>query len=105
MRLEGLILDASDIIQETKKIFGTDQTQLIGKLKLITTNPTDTIEVKISPELWANGEGGKLLKNCVGERMQFNVEFKEFSFADNDGKHVAMKAFHLFDLPTPRNAK
>ncbi|MGY3569734.1 chemotaxis protein [Vibrio paucivorans] len=99
MKLEGLILDDSDIIQETKPARGTGEAQQVGKLKLITTNPTSTIEVKISPELWANGEGGKILKNCIGQRMQFEVEYKEFSFGNDEGKHVALNGFHLFALP------
>lgn len=62
MKIEGLILDESDIIQESKVNRSTGETQLTGKLNLITTNPTDTIEVKISPDLWAKGEAGSLLR-------------------------------------------
>ena len=99
MKLEGLILDDTDIIQETKAARGTGEAITVGKLKLITTNPTNTIEVKISQELWAGGKAGEVLKSCVGKRMQFNVEYKEFSFGNEDGKHVALNGFHLFDLP------
>ncbi|MEZ9693502.1 chemotaxis protein [Vibrio splendidus] len=99
MKLEGLILDTTDIIQETKPARGTGEVTTVGKLKLITTNPTNTIEVKISAELWENGKAGEVLKSCVGQRMQFNVEYKEFSFGNDEGKHVALNGFHLFDLP------
>lgn len=105
MKLEGLILDDSDIIQETKPARGTGEAVLVGKLKLITTNPTNTIEVKISPELWDSGKGGEVLKSCVGKRMQFNVEYKEFSFGNDEGKHVALNGFHLFDLPVVQSNK
>lgn len=99
MKLEGLILDDTDIIQETKPARGTGEALTVGKLKLITTNPTNTIEVKISSELWAGGKAGEVLKTCVGKRTQFNVEYKEFSFGNDEGKHVALNGFHLFDLP------
>ncbi|KJY76353.1 hypothetical protein [Vibrio nigripulchritudo] len=99
MKIEGLILDNSDIIQETKNNRSTGETQTVGKLKLITTNPTSTIEVKVSPELWAGGKGGEVLKQCVGNRMSFEVEYKEFSFGNDEGKHVSMNGFHLFALP------
>ncbi|MCC3818098.1 chemotaxis protein, partial [Vibrio parahaemolyticus] len=59
--MEGLILDVSDIVQETKTDRNGEQKQN-GKLRLITTNPTDTIEVRVSPELWENGKAGELLK-------------------------------------------
>ncbi|MEZ8374411.1 chemotaxis protein [Vibrio cyclitrophicus] len=99
MKTEGLILDESDIIQETKAVRGTGESITVGKLNLITTNPTNTIVVKISAELWDNGKAGELLKSFVGKRMNFNIEHKEFSFGNEDGKHVALNGFHLFDLP------
>ncbi|MEZ8932475.1 chemotaxis protein [Vibrio splendidus] len=99
MKLEGLILDTTDIIQETKPARGTGEVTTVGKLKLITTNPTNSIDVKISAELWDNGKAGEILKSVVGQRMQFNVEYKEFSFGNDDGKHVSLNGFHLFDLP------
>lgn len=102
MRMEGLILDVSDITQETKRDFNTGEEKLHGKLNLITTNPTSTIEVRIAPELWQGGESGKLLKACVGDRMMFDVEFKKMSFANNEGKHVEIQGFHLFQLPQPK---
>lgn len=98
MRMEGLILDASDIVQETKIDRNGEQKQN-GKLRLITTNPTDTIEVRISPELWENGKAGELLKRCVGNRMMFDVEHKKFSFGNDEGKHVSIDGFHLYALP------
>ncbi|EHZ2592422.1 chemotaxis protein [Vibrio parahaemolyticus] len=96
--MEGLILDASDIVQETKTAPNGEQKQN-GKLRLITTNPTDTIEVRVSPELWENGKAGELLKRCVGNRMMFDVEHKKFSFANDEGKHVSIDGFHLYALP------
>ncbi|OXX34127.1 chemotaxis protein [Vibrio sp. V09_P4A23P171] len=98
MKIEGLILDSSDIIQETKNGRG-GELLLIGKINLITTNPTDAIEVKVSPELWKGGEAGKLLTQCVGKRMTFEIQYKEFSFGNDEGKHVALNGFHLFALP------
>ncbi|WP_080256043.1 chemotaxis protein [Vibrio parahaemolyticus] len=96
--MEGLILDASDIVQETKIDRNGEQKQN-GKLRLITTNPTDTIEVRVSPELWENGKASELLKRCVGNRMMFDVEHKKFSFGNDEGKHVSIDGFHLYALP------
>ncbi|CAH8189099.1 Chemotaxis protein [Vibrio aestuarianus] len=98
MKIEGLLLDSSDITQETKTGRGGELLQA-GKFKLITTCPTDTMKVNVSPELWKGGESGKLLQQCVGKRMMFEIEFKEFSFANDEGKHVALKGFHLYSLP------
>lgn len=98
MRMEGLILDESDITQETKVDRNGEQ-KTNGKLRLITTNPTDTIEVRVSPELWDNGKAGELLKRTIGKRIMFDVEHKKFSFANDDGKHVAIEGFHLYALP------
>ncbi|WP_375320540.1 chemotaxis protein [Aliivibrio logei] len=99
MKLAGLILDASDIIQETKTIHGTGETVQVGKMNLITTNPTATIEVKINKDLWDNGKCGELLMQCVGKRMDFEVEYKEMAFGNDQNKHVAINGFHLFALP------
>ncbi|MDN3611628.1 chemotaxis protein [Vibrio ostreicida] len=98
MKLEGLILDESDIIQESKTGRG-GELLLLGKINLITTHPTDTIEVKISAELWNSGKAGQTLKQCVGQRMTFDIQYKEFSFGNDEGKHVALTGFHLFALP------
>ncbi|MGP9145692.1 chemotaxis protein [Vibrio parahaemolyticus] len=99
MKMEGLILDVSDIVQETKVDRNTGDQKLNGKLRLITTNPTDTIEVRVSPELWDGGKAGEALKQCVGSRMMFDVEYKKFSFGDDSGKHVSIEGFHLYSVP------
>ena len=99
MKLEGLILDESDIIQDTKINRSTGETETMGKINLITTNPTDKIQVTVSPELWANGKAGEILKRLVGNRHQYSIQYKEMSFGDKDGKHVALNGFHLFELP------
>lgn len=99
MKLEGLLLDADDIQQRTKTVFATGEQTTVGSFRLITTKPSDKIDVSISSELWDGGKAGELLKKCVGQKMQFNVEFKTMSFADKDGKHVEMKGFHLYSLP------
>lgn len=103
MKMEGLILDASDIIQETKTVHGTGESIQVGKIKLITTNPTATIEVKINKDLWADGKGGEALTACVGKRMDFQVEYKEMAFGNDQNKHVAINGFHLFALPQVNN--
>lgn len=102
MKMEGLILDVSDITQETKVDRNGEQ-KLNGKLRLITTNPTDTIEVRVAPELWSSGKAGEVLKQCVGSRMMFDVEYKQFSFANDEGRHVSMQGFHLYALPVLNN--
>ncbi|MGN2752517.1 hypothetical protein [Aliivibrio fischeri] len=99
MKMEGLILDESDVIQETKNIHGTNETMQVGKIKLITTNPTATIEVKVNDKLWNGGKGGEVLLACVGKRMNFEVEYKEMAFGNDQNKHVSINGFHLFALP------
>jgi len=99
MKIEGLILDASDVIQETKTIYGSGEQVLVGKIKLITTNPTSTIEVKVNEKLWEAGKGASTLQALVGKRTNFNVEYKEMAFGDDKNKHVSINGFHLFSLP------
>lgn len=99
MRIECQIMDPSDIIQETKAVFGTGEQRTSGKINLLTFHPTSTTEVKISPEMWDGGKAGELLKGIVGKRVHLDVEYKEFSFANDEGKHVSLKGFHLFALP------
>ena len=99
MRMQGLILDETDIIQETKLDRNTSEQKTMGKLRLITTNPTSTIEVRVSPVLWDGGKAGELLKRCVGNRMLFDVEHKKMSFGNDEGKHVSIDGFHLYALP------
>lgn len=98
MRTEALILDESDIRQESR-ISREGDVQVFGKVNLITTNPTNTIEMRVSPELWDGGKTGGVLKQLVGKRMMFDIEYKKFSFADNEGKHVSMDGFHLYAVP------
>lgn len=98
MRTEALILDESDIRQESR-IGRDNEVQVFGKVNLITTNPTNTIEMRVSPELWEQGKTGGVLKQLVGKRMMFDIEYKKFSFADNEGKHVSMDGFHLYAVP------
>lgn len=100
MKIEGLILDKSDIIGEVKKKFGTELTFTVGKINLITTNPTQTITVNVSEELWGNGKGGEVLASLVGNRTSFEVEFKQSKFGDDEGRHREITGFHLFKLPT-----
>ncbi len=99
MKLEGLILDETDIQQQTKTNRGTGEQTTVGVLNMITTTPTGTIQVRIPTDMWSNGAAADVLKKCVGKRMQFAVEYKEFSFGDDNGKHVSMNGFHLFELP------
>lgn len=99
MKMEGLILDKADIIQETKSKFGTGEQITLGKLNLITTNPTQSIVVNISAEMWANGAAGEHLKQLVGKRMMFDIQYKETKFGNDEGKHVEINGFHLFALP------
>ncbi|NNN83893.1 chemotaxis protein [Vibrio sp. A8-1] len=103
MKMEGLILDESDIIQETKTKYGTGEQFTIGKIHLITTYPTDKIEVTVPTELWENGKAGALLKQLVGKRTTFNVQYKDNKFGNDDGKMVQITGFHLFNLPDVNN--
>ncbi|WP_350940586.1 chemotaxis protein [Vibrio metschnikovii] len=103
MKTEGLILDESDIIQETKTKFGTTEQITIGKIHLITTYPTDKIEVTVPTELWENGKAGILLKQLVGKRMTFNIQFRESKYADDKGQMKQFNGFTLFNLPDVNN--
>nr|AGC22543.1 RstB [Vibrio cholerae]AKX33660.1 RstB [Vibrio cholerae]ALA63894.1 RstB [Vibrio cholerae] len=100
MKLEGLIFDKSDIIGEVKKRFGTEQTFTVGKVTLITTNPTQTITFHVSEELWSDGKGGDALLSLVGQRTTFDLEFKQSKYGDTEGRHREITGFHLFKLPS-----
>lgn len=100
MKLEGLILDKSDIIVKDKVIHGTGEVQKVGVIKLITTCPTQTVDVHVSADFIKKPETLQRLESVVGSRVQLGVEYKEMSFANNEGKHVAINGFHLFELPS-----
>lgn len=99
MKIDGLILDASDVIQETKTNRDSGVQTQVGKFKLITTNPTATIEVKVNEKLWDDGKCGEILNACVGKRMPFEVEYKEMAFGNEKNQHVSINGFHLFAVP------
>ncbi|ELZ5774766.1 chemotaxis protein, partial [Vibrio metschnikovii] len=99
MKTEGLILDESDIIQETKTKFGTTEQFTIGKIHLITTHPSDKIEVTVPAELWENGKAGVLLKQLVGKRVNFHIQFRESKYAADNGQMKQFSGFTLFNLP------
>ncbi|MBL4830174.1 MAG: chemotaxis protein [Aliivibrio sp.] len=99
MKLEGLILDVTDIQQQTKTNRASGEQTTVGVINMITTVPTSTIQVTIPADMWENGAAAELLKKCVGKRMQYAVEYREFSFANEQGKHVSLSGFHLFELP------
>ena len=105
MKIEGLILDDSDITQQTKTNRSSGESQLVGNINLITTCPTDTIKVSIPAELWNNGEAGKALKQLVGNRTEFEIKYNEMSFGNEQGKHVSINGFQLFAMPAPTHAK
>ncbi|WP_242006000.1 chemotaxis protein [Vibrio cholerae] len=83
-----------------KKRFGTEQMFTVGKVNLITTNPTQTITVHVSEELWSDGKGGESLLSLVGQRAMFDLEFKQSKYGDNEGRHRENTGFHLFKLPS-----
>jgi hypothetical protein len=99
MKLEGLILDKSDIQLKDKTNFNTGEVQKVGLIKLITTYPTQTVDVHVSVDLMKDPKALPTLQSIVGNRTQLSVEYKEMSFANSDGKHVAINGFHLFELP------
>ncbi len=99
MLLEGLILDESDITQETKRNRGTGEETLVGYINLITTKPTDTIRVSIPADIWNGGECGKVLKQLVGKRVNYAVRYNDMSFANENGQHVSFNGFQLYAAP------
>jgi hypothetical protein len=99
MKLEGLILDKSDIQVKEKTTFNTGEVNKVGLIRLITTYPTQTVDVHVSVELMKDPKTLNVLHSIAGTRTQLSVEYKEMSFANSDGKHVAITGFHLFELP------
>lgn len=104
MKLEGVILDPSDVQIKPKVNYQTGETTNVGLLRLITTSPTQTIDVHISSDFVKDGKTIDLLKNTGGSRIQLSVEYKEMSFANSDGKHVSINGFHLFEAPLIRKS-
>lgn len=99
MKIEGRILDSSDITQETKVNRSTGAQELQGSVSLVTSNPTAVISVRIAPELWESGKAGETLRLLVGKLHTYEIDYRTFSFGDKDGKHVSMQGFHLFSVP------
>ncbi|MCT8878650.1 hypothetical protein [Shewanella xiamenensis] len=99
MKLEGLILDPSDIQIKEKKNYQTGEVTNVGLIRLITTAPTQTVDVHISADFVKDGKTIEILRGTVGNLTQLCVEYKEMSFANTDGKHVSINGFHLFEAP------
>ncbi|WP_258010564.1 chemotaxis protein [Vibrio cholerae] len=99
MKLEGLILDKSDIIGEVKKRFGTEQTFTVGKVNLITTNPTQTITFHVSEELWSDGKGGGLSFLWWGSALHLILNLNNPSMATPKAATVKSRAFISSNCP------
>lgn len=104
MKIIAQILSATDIITATKQRDG--RMVVTGTVKLLTTDPSQIIDVAITEEQVTAGYHS-MLKTIAGKGpTEFMVEYRNGSFGDDNGRHRQFNGFRLVDLPaTVHNAK
>lgn len=104
MKIIAQILSGTDITTATKDRDGHKVTT--GTVKLLTTDPSQIIDVAITEEQVTAGYHA-MLKTIAGKgSTEFMVEYRNGSFGDDNGRHRQFNGFRLVDLPASvQNAK
>lgn len=104
MKIIAQILSGTDITTATKDRDGRKVTT--GTVKLLTTDPSQIIDVAITEEQVTAGYHA-MLKTIAGKGpTEFMVEYRNGSFGDDNGRHRQFNGFRLVDLPASvHNAK
>jgi len=103
MRVQAMILSPSDITTQTRVTDGVSK--MTGKINLLVTEPTDTIEVSLSEDQIKAGFHERL-KELVGFKpFDVLIEYRNSSWGDgNTGQHRTYTGFRLVDLPAACSA-
>lgn len=98
MRVQAMILSLADITTQTRLTDGVSK--VTGKINLLVTEPTDTIEVGLSEDQIKAGFHEQL-KQLVGFKpFDVLIEYRNSSWGDgNTGQHRTYTGFRLVDLP------
>ncbi|OOF11108.1 hypothetical protein BZG82_05700 [Salinivibrio sp. PR5] len=98
MIISGQILSETDLQIKTRTNPHTGEVTKTGSMRLLTFEPTEIIDVRISTDQM-NAGAIDALKKFIGKQLDFKIAYRNFSFADDNGKHVAMSGFNLVELP------
>lgn len=99
MIIQAQILSDTDITTKTRTNPNTGEMTKTGTLRLLTFEPTEIIDVRLTADQINAGVLDDL-KKAIGKPRDFKVAYRNFSFADDNGKHVAMSGFHLVESPS-----
>lgn len=98
MKITGQILSETDITVKSRTNPNTGEVTKSGVVRLLTFEPTEIIDVRISDDMVKSGALDALPK-LIGKPFEVTLAYRAFSFADDNGKHVSMSGFHLVQLP------
>ncbi len=99
MIAKGMIQDIDDIQQNTRVNGQTGEQTQVGVIKVLTSKPTQVIDVRVNADLWKEAQNGKHFENLVGKQFEFLVEYNQYSFTDSSGAARSGTTMNLFNLP------
>lgn len=98
MKLNALLMSTEDIQLKTVIDRSTGEQRQRGIVRLLVTNPTNLLDVTISPDQVSAGVHQELAKR-IGKQSDFLVDYRDLSFANDEGKYVAIKGFIFVGFP------
>lgn len=99
MIAKGMIQDIDDIQQVSRTNQTTGEHTQSGVIKVLTSKPTQVIDVRVNVDLWKESQNGKHFKSLVGKQFEFLVEYNQYSFTDASGAARSGTTMNLFNLP------
>ncbi|WP_368165812.1 hypothetical protein [Aeromonas sp. R9-1] len=97
MKVQAMILSDADITTKTAERDG--KSVITGKINLLVTEPTQTIEVGLSEEQIKAGFHTDLKKLVGFKPFECCIEYRNSTWGDEGGKHRSYNGFRLADLP------
>ena len=102
MILNALIMSKEDIQLKTSTNRTTGEVTQRGHVRLLVTNPTNLLDVSLTPEQVAAGVPEQL-KNYISKQSNFLVDYRDMAFAGDNGQHVSIKGFVFVGFPEQVN--
>lgn len=98
MKLNAIIMSQQDIQLKISVNRQTGESTQRGHFKLLVTNPTNLLDISLTPEQVKDGVPTQL-QACIGKQMDFLVDYRDMAFAGDNGQHIALKNFVFVGFP------